>query len=107
MASDDSKLFAALAHGLGLLVTFIPALVIWLIKKDEDAFVKEHARQAMNFQLTIFIAAVVSGILTLVLIGFLLLPIVGIVALVFTIIAIIKAAQGEEYSYPLTIPFFK
>lgn len=107
--ADDSKLFAALAHGLGLLVFFIPALVIWLVKKDDDAFVGEHARQAMNFQITIFIAAVVSGLLAIVVIGLLLLPVVYIIFWVFSILAIIKAAAGEEYDYPkwTSIPIFK
>jgi hypothetical protein len=105
--TDESKLFAALAHGLALLVPFLPALVIWLVKKDADAFVAEHARQAMNFQLTVIIAYIVSAILILVLIGFVLMVIVAITALVFTIIALVKAAQGQAYRYPIAIPFFK
>lgn len=107
MASDESKLFAALSHGLGFLVPVIPALVIWLIKKDSDGFAGDHAREALNFQITVFIAYIVSVVLMLVLIGFLLAIVVGIIALVFTIIAIIKAATGEQYQYPFAIRFFK
>lgn len=105
--NDDSKLFAALAHGLAILVPFLPALVIWLIKKDQDAFIAEHAREAMNFQLTAIIAYIVSLILIIVLIGIVLMVVVAVVALVFTIIALIKAAQGQRYHYPVAIPFFK
>lgn len=107
--ADDSKLLAALAHGLGILFLFVPALIIWLVKRDEDAFVKEHARQAMNFQITVFIAELVAGALLFVLIGFLLLPVVGIIFLVYTILAILKAVGGEEFSYPkwAAIPIFK
>ncbi len=107
--ADDSKLLAALAHGLGFILMAIPALIIWLIKKDDDAFVDAHCRQALNFQITMFIAITVSSILTIVLIGFLLLPIIGILFIVFTILAIIKAAGGEEYQYPkwTAIPIFK
>lgn len=107
--ADDSKILAALAHGLGILVTAIPALIIWLIKKDDDPFIDHHGKQAMNFQITVFIAMLVSSLLTIVLIGLLLMPIVGIIFLVLTIIAIIKTVDGEEYEYPkwAAIRFFK
>ncbi len=107
--ADDSKVLAALAHGLGLLLLVIPALIIWLIKKDDDPFVDHHGKQAMNFQITMFIASIVAALLTIVLIGLLLLPAVGILMIVMTIIAIIKTVDGDEYAYPkwCSIPFFK
>ena len=104
---DQSKLFAALSHGLGFLVPVIPALIIWLIKKDEDAFVGGHALEALNFQITVFIAYVIGVILTIVLIGILVIAVVGIAALVLTIIAIIKAASGDEYRYPVALRLVK
>ncbi len=83
--------------------SFIGPLVIWLIKREEDPFVEEHAREATNFQISIVIYVIISAILILVFIGFLMLAAVGIFAFVAAIVAAIKAANGEVYHYPLTI----
>ncbi len=83
--------------------SFIGPLVIWLIKREEDPFVEEHAREATNFQISIVIYVIISAILILVFIGFLMLAAVGIFAFVAAIVAAIKAANGEDYHYPLTI----
>ena len=82
-------------------------LLLYLIKKDESPYVRHHAAEALNFQLSVIIYAIVSMILILVLIGILLILAVAIGALVFTIIAAIAASNGEEYRYPLTIRFVK
>jgi hypothetical protein len=81
--------------------------VIWLIKRDEDAFVEYHSREALNFQLTLIIYVIASVLLMLVLIGFLLIIVVGIFAFVVMIIAGVKAAGGEFFRYPLNIRFIK
>jgi len=88
-------------------LSFIAPLVIWLIKREEDAFVEYHSREALNFQLTLIIYLVVSVLLMLVLIGFILIFVVGIFAFVVMIIAGVKAAGGEFYRYPLNIRFIK
>ena len=82
-------------------------LVIWLIKKDEMPFVDDQGKEVLNFQISITIYAIVSGILLLVFIGFLLLPAVLIFGFVMTIIGAIKANGGERYRYPFTIRFLK
>jgi uncharacterized Tic20 family protein len=94
---------ALLAHLLGLLVSFLGPLIIYLVKGHESAFVKHHAAEALNFAITVFIAVVVSALLMLVLIGFLLLPIVGIGALILQIMAAVAASRGEWYRYPVNI----
>lgn len=103
----DDKTWAILSHVLTFVGGFIAPLVIYLIKKDESPYVRHHAAEALNFQLSILIYAIVSMILILVLIGILLILAVAIGALVFTIIAAIAASNGEEYRYPLTIRFVK
>jgi hypothetical protein len=103
---SDSRAWAAVAQLLPLIGFYIfGALIIWLIKRDEDAFVEEHSREALNFQLSIFIYMIVSGILIIVLIGIILLMVVAVFALVMSIIAGVKAASGQPYRYPLTIRF--
>jgi len=97
-------LVGLLGNGIGFLVG---PLVVWLIKKGDDPFIDEQGKEAVNFQITMVIAALVSLLLTLVFIGFLLLAAVGILAVVFPIIAAIKANDGVHYQYPLAIRFIK
>lgn len=79
------------------------AFFIWLIKRDEDPYVEEHSREALNFQISILLYLIVSIILIVVLIGIVLIVVIAIAQLVFAIIAAIKAANGEPYRYPATI----
>ncbi|MBQ23795.1 DUF4870 domain-containing protein [Alcanivorax sp.] len=82
-------------------------LVIWLVKKDDSAFVDDQGKEALNFNITISIAGFVAFLLTFVVIGAILLPIIGIFWLVMTIVAAVKANGGEYYRYPLTIRLIK
>ncbi len=94
----------------GLVVPFgtvLGPLLIWQIKKDQFPSVIEHGKAALNFQLTVLIIAVGLCILGIVLsfvcIGMLLFPVAGLVAvagLVFSVIAGIKANDGQPYRYP-------
>lgn len=93
---------AALAHLSALVASFIGPLVILLLADDDDELVRENAKNSLNFQIMIFIAVLISGALTIVLIGLLLLPIIAIVDLVLVIIATVKANDGQVYSYPYT-----
>ena len=103
--SADEKNFGMLAHLLAIFTNFIGPLVIWLVKKDESAFVDRHGKEALNFQISVMIYCIVSSFLVVFLIGILLLTAVSIMDLVCCIIAAIKASNGEEYSYPLSIRF--
>ncbi|WP_323772692.1 DUF4870 domain-containing protein [Alcanivorax sp.] len=82
-------------------------LVIWLVKKDDSAFVDDQGKEALNFNITISIAGFVAFLLTFVVIGAFLLPIIGIFWLVMTIVAAVKANGGEYYRYPLTLRLIK
>ena len=82
-------------------------LVIWMVKKDDSAFVDDQGKEALNFNITISIAGFVAFLLTFVVIGAILLPIIGIFWLVMTIVAAVKANGGEHYRYPLTIRLIK
>ena len=98
----------ALAGLLGIpFGNIIGPLVIWLIKKDEMPFVNDQGKEALNFQITMTIAAIVAALSVMVLIGFLLLPLVLIVWLVFTIVGTVKASNGEYYRYPFALRLVK
>ena len=106
-------LFAHLSALLGGLITshffglgcLIGPLVIWLVKKDTMPFVDDQAKEALNFNITVAIAAVVCWILVFVLIGIPLVILLGLAWLVFVIIAAIKANEGERYRYPFILRF--
>jgi len=83
----------------------IGPLVVWLLKKDTSAFVDEHGKEAINFQLSMTLYIVVAFALMVVLIGFVALPILIVLDLIITIIAIVEASQGNAYHYPWTIRF--
>ena len=110
----DARMWAMFAHlsalsglvlaGIGFV---IGPLVIWLMKKEEFPFVEEQGKEALNFQISMFIYGVIAGLLCFVCIGFVLAPLVGITDIVLLIIAAIKANNGEHYRYPLTIRFIK
>ncbi|MBN5022791.1 DUF4870 domain-containing protein [Stenotrophomonas maltophilia] len=105
----DQRTMALAAHLLGIFTGFIGALIIWLINKDDasKAFVTDQAKEALNFQITVAIAMVISIILMIVIIGGILAPIVGVINLVFCIIAAVKANNGEAYRYPFTLRLIK
>jgi uncharacterized Tic20 family protein len=102
--TSDERTLAILCHVLTLFFWIIPPLIIYFIKKDESAYVTAHARESLNFQLTMSIAAIV---LFLTLIGILLLWVLGIIVLVLVIIATIRASENKLYRYPMTIRFIK
>ena len=85
----------------------IAPLIIWQVKKNEFGFVDEQGKEALNFQISILIYALVSGLLCFVCVGFFLLPAVYIFNLIFMLVAAVKANNGEHYRYPLSIRFVK
>lgn len=111
--STEERQWAMFGHLSGLIGFIIPIanviapLIIWQLKKDTMPFAAEQAKEATNFQITVLIAVVISFVLFLVVIGVVLLPLVGLAALVFTILAGIKANEGVAYRYPFTLRLIK
>ncbi len=96
-----------LCHLLAIVTGFLGPLVIWLIKKDQSKFVDDQGKEALNFQITVLIAMLIAGATTLICIGVVLVPAVGIADLVFCIIAAVEANKGVAYRYPLTLRLIK
>jgi uncharacterized Tic20 family protein len=105
MSPPDQRLWATLIHIGGILFGFLPPLIGYLVLKDRGAFIRAHSATALNFQITLLIAYVVGWILAFVLIGFLILAAAWVAAIVFGIIAAMKANQGQPYVYPVAIKF--
>jgi uncharacterized Tic20 family protein len=93
-----------LPHILAIFTGFIGPLVTMIAGDGE---LKQHSKKALNWQISLLIYFVVSAVLALVLIGFLLMMVLGVMNLVFCILGAVKAADGELWDYPLTINFFK
>lgn len=105
--TSDEKTMGILSHILCLVGGFIAPLIIYLVKKDESAYVREQAKESLNFQITVLICYVISWVLIFVLVGILLVFLVAIADLVLIIIATIKASEGKLYRYPVNFRFIK
>ncbi|MFZ0391439.1 MAG: DUF4870 domain-containing protein [Calditrichia bacterium] len=108
---SDSKMWAMFCHLSALLGFVIPfgniigPAVIWMVKKEQHPFIDTQGKEALNFQISMTIYIIASVILILLAIGILLLILLGIFELIMIIIAALKANNGEDYRYPLTIRF--
>ncbi|MBW3582212.1 MAG: DUF4870 domain-containing protein [Euryarchaeota archaeon] len=104
--------FAGLVIPLG---NIIGPLVLWLVKKEEMPFVDWHGKQALNFNISIWIYGAIIGFAALVLFWTLIFPMLAMLFigallvfwLVMTIVNAMKASNGEWVKYPLTIEFLK
>jgi hypothetical protein len=112
-SNPESRMWAMVAHISALSGFVIPfgnilgPLIVWLVKRDEMAFVEDQGKEALNFNISITIYGIISALLIFVLIGFALLLILGVVWLVFVILAAVKANEGTAYRYPLTLRLIK
>jgi uncharacterized Tic20 family protein len=100
VSPSDARMWALLANLGGIFFSFVAPLVVYLIYKDRDPFIRRHATQALNFQIFVLIGIIVSSILILIVIGFFTMLAVGICGIVFPILASVAANKGEEYTYP-------
>lgn len=105
--SNDDKLMAMLIYLTSFFTAIIGPLIIWLLKKDESEFIDYHGKEYLNFVISYTIYMFVAGLLMIILIGFLIAGILGIMYFVFTVIAGIKAYNGERYQIPLILRFIK
>jgi uncharacterized Tic20 family protein len=117
MSPESARQWGMLAHlsafaGLIVGFSFLGPLVVYLIKKDEDAFVADQAREALNFNLSALlyfaVASVLTFVLLLVIVGLLFIPLLlamGVAWVVLVIVAAVAANRGQAYRYPLTIRF--
>ena len=119
MAYEPDRTTALWTHLGSLIFGFMP-LIMFLVKKDESPFVREHSRQGLNALITntivtfgaLFVFGILGFMLALVTfgIGILLVYAALIVPLVYVVIYIIAAVaanRGEGYKFPLTINFVK
>jgi uncharacterized protein len=101
--SNDDKNIATVTHLGGTVFSFIPALIVWILKKDDSAYIADQAKEALNFQITVLIAQFIAAVLAIILIGFLFMGLIWLANVVLCIIAAISTSKGETYRYPFCL----
>ncbi|MEO6115908.1 MAG: DUF4870 domain-containing protein [Pseudolysinimonas sp.] len=107
LSPADERLWATLTHVGGIFLHWLLPLITFLLFKDRGPFVRWHTRQALNFQLTLLLAYIAGGVLSLLFIGFFVIIAALVLNVVFGIIAAMAANRGEFYRIPVSIEFVK
>ena len=97
--NGDERTLAILVHVLSLFFWIFPALMIYLVKKDESPFVAAHAKEELNFQITLTVLYLI--LLAIIFIGWLFLWVPYVFQVILNIVAAIKASDNKLYSYPI------
>ena len=112
--TENERTWGMLAHLSALAGLAIPLignvlgpLFVSIARADQSPFVAAHAREALNFNITVTLAALVCTLLMLVFIGFLLGSALFIAWLVMTLIAAIRASEGAAYHYRFSLRLVK
>jgi hypothetical protein len=112
--TENERTWGMLAHLAALAGLVVPLagnvlgpLIVWIARSDQSAFVAAHAREALNFNITVTLGALVCVLLMLVFIGFLLGSALFIAWLVLTLVAAIRASEGAIYRYPFSLRLVK
>jgi uncharacterized Tic20 family protein len=110
----NTRTWCALCHASALLGVFLHfpghlfgPLIVWLVKRGDSPEIDAHGKEALNFQISMLIYTLISGVFCLVLIGFLFLAILWVLNAILVIIASIQASEGKFYRYPMTIRFLQ
>jgi len=110
--TENERTWGMLAHLSALVGLVVPMignvlgpLFVSLARGDQSPFVAAHAKEALNFNITVTLAALLCALLMLVFVGFLLLCALFIAWLVLTLMAAIRASEGAGYRYPFALRF--
>jgi uncharacterized Tic20 family protein len=113
ITEKEERQWAMFAHIGTFSSMFVPLgniiapIVIWQMKKHESDFVVEQAKESLNFQITLMIYSLISLLLCIIIIGFFLIFALVIFGLIMIIIGGIKANEGEDFRYPMTLRLLK
>jgi hypothetical protein len=111
--NKDERMWGMLCHLSALSGCIIPfgniigPLIVYSIKKDEYAFVTDQGKESLNFQISILIYLFVGGVISIFFVGFFLIIALALVALILSVVASVRANDGEYYRYPMSIKFIQ
>jgi len=109
----DINIFCVLMHiaqYAGYIVPlagWILPIMMWATNKDKSDLIDKHGINIINWMISCLIYAVLSTFLIIFIVGIFALWALLLCSLIFTILAAVKAANGEVYKYPLAIEFIK
>ncbi|CAD2078914.1 orotate phosphoribosyltransferase [Jeotgalicoccus coquinae] len=101
------KTLVIITYVLMFFTAVVGPLIVWVIKKDDDPATEAALRNLVNFGISYTIYLIIAGLTTIILIGYILSPLIGIAFYIFIIIGIVKSSDGEIYKAPFTIDFIK
>jgi uncharacterized Tic20 family protein len=102
------SVFCHLSYFVGFaLLSFIFPLVVYLVMRFESAYATHHAREALNFHLSLLVYFIFCIPLCLILVGIPMMILVGLTGVVCSIVAAVKASKGVYYEYPFSIRFVR
>ena len=104
-AGSNDRVYTIFIHLAFLIlpVPLLPQLIMWLIRRDVSPFVDDHGREAVNFQISLFLFAAISGLLVLVGIGLIMLLVLPWFGIICSVLGAVAAGRGEYFRYPMTI----
>lgn len=94
-------------HLGGVFVSWLVPLIVWLVFRERSAMLDDHGKETLNWQITLFIGYVIGYATMIILIGFLIVPIIFLIALIFGILGAIAAYNRRSFRYPFNIRFIK
>ena len=106
-SGSGDRAWAVAAHVGGLFLSFLPALVILLIRGRSSGAVRQHGFEALNFQITVILGYVVTILLIVLVIGLVMTFALWIATVVLTVNAAMAAGRGDAYRYPFALRFFR
>jgi len=104
-ARKENQKWRSLLHLSGLFVLIVPPILLWLWKKEELKEAQQDYKDIMNFQWSMLLYIIASLLLSVLVVGIILLPLIGIFSSVIVLMNTVKVSNGQEYSYPLSIRF--
>lgn len=105
---ETNNIWAMVCHLSALIGYVIPLgniiapLVIWLVKRHQSAYINQQGKEAVNFQITVSLLALLCFLLYIVVIGAFLLPLLALANVILIIMAAIATYKGENYKYPFS-----
>lgn len=106
-SKNTTNKYLALFHLSGLFILILPPLLFWIIKRDHIPGINEHAKDILNFQISITIYLLISAIMVILIIGIPLLIFLGISSSIVIIINTVKVLRGDKYKYPFNLQIIK
>lgn len=94
-------------HLGGAFFSWLAPLIIWLVFRERSPMINDHGKDALNWQITLFIGYVIAFVTMFIIIGFIIMPLLYIAALIFGILGAIAAYNRRQFRYPFTIKFIK